>query len=108
AVSLWMQCTPVADAPGSPKLAVVASSLADLQEELTVSASVLRSEQESLHDPRGIFFAHDPAAHGGKIAFLFPGQGSQYPNMLAQTAMAFPTVRQMFDQATHELRDCLE
>ena len=35
----------------------------------------------------------------GKVAFLFPGQGSQYPNMLGQLAMTFPEVREAIDRA---------
>src|SRR5690606_27014795 len=50
----------------------------------------------------------DPAARSGKLAFLFPGQGSQYPNMLAQQAMNFPEVRCMLDQAEGLLADRLE
>src|SRR5262249_2889069 len=52
-------------------------------------------------DPRGIFLG--AAAQPGKIAFLFPGQGSQYPNMLAQLAMIFPEVRQAYDDAERTL-----
>ncbi len=38
-----------------------------------------------------------PEAH--KIAFLFSGQGSQYPGMGADIAMAFPAAREMWDLA---------
>ncbi len=103
AAALWKACPADAD---QAILAVVAASHADLQEKLDVALAALRSSQDALHDPRGIFFAQQPA--GAQIAFLFPGQGSQYPNMLAQIAMAFPVVRQLFDRATHVLNDCLD
>ena len=42
------------------------------------------------------------------MAFLFPGQGSQYPNMLAQVALTFPEVRRVLDRAEATLADRLE
>jgi [acyl-carrier-protein] S-malonyltransferase len=38
-----------------------------------------------------------------KIAFLFPGQGSQYAGMGKSLAEAFPVARQVFDQADEAL-----
>ncbi len=44
---------------------------------------------------QGVFFAS--AATPGKIAILFPGQGSQYPGMLAQLRDRLPRVALWFD-----------
>ena len=38
-----------------------------------------------------------------KIAFIFPGQGSQYPGMGRELAEAFPAARQVFDEADRAL-----
>ncbi len=54
---------------------------------------------ERQHTPQGIHFAEAPLAKEGQIAFLFPGQGSQYVNMLREIALAFPEARASFDQA---------
>jgi polyketide-type polyunsaturated fatty acid synthase PfaA len=35
----------------------------------------------------------------GKVAFLFSGQGSQYPGMGSDLAMAFPAAREVWDRA---------
>ncbi len=95
--------------PELPTLALVAASLEDLKQKLGSALTMLRSGQEHGHDPRGIFFAANPKRQqGDRIAFLFPGQGSQYPNMLAQLAMAFPEVRQSFDEAEAVLAGRLE
>jgi acyl transferase domain-containing protein/NAD(P)H-dependent flavin oxidoreductase YrpB (nitropropane dioxygenase family)/NAD(P)-dependent dehydrogenase (short-subunit alcohol dehydrogenase family)/acyl carrier protein len=92
-----------------PTLAVVATSLDDLKQKLDQAIALMRSGENTAHDPRGIFFAAVPQREDGeRIAFLFPGQGSQYPNMLASLAMVFPEVRQAFDDAEAVLKGKLE
>ena len=46
---------------------------------------------------QGIFRGSGPAA--GKLAFLFPGQGSQYVNMGRDLASRLPEARAVFDEA---------
>ncbi len=38
-----------------------------------------------------------------KTAFIFPGQGSQYPGMGRELAEAFPAARRVFEEADHAL-----
>jgi acyl transferase domain-containing protein/NAD(P)H-dependent flavin oxidoreductase YrpB (nitropropane dioxygenase family)/NADP-dependent 3-hydroxy acid dehydrogenase YdfG len=91
-----------------PTLAVVASSLEDLTEKLTLALETLAAPRDSWADPRGVYFAEKPAAHGGRITFLFPGQGSQYVNMLGQVALTFREVGEVFDRAERCLAGRLE
>jgi len=86
-----------ADNRGSKMLAVVASSLGDLREKLRTARKAITLGKTDLSDPRGIYFSERPLAAGGKTAFLFPGQGSQYVNMMADLAIQYP-----------EFRGCLE
>jgi acyl transferase domain-containing protein len=93
----------------APTLAIVAISLDDLKQKLDTALTMVRSRPEQGHDPRGIYFAAEPRRpEGERIVFLFPGQGSQYPDMLAQLAMVFSEVRQAFDEAEAALADRLE
>ena len=57
--------------------------------------------------PTGCFHAAEPLAVDGRVALLFPGQGSQFPNMFRDLAIEFPEVMAEFDGADKALRDQL-
>ena len=80
-------------------LALVASSPLDLGQMLAMARSELQAGAELILNPQGIYFAAEPLGRGGKVAFLFPGQGSQYPNMLADLVMQFPQMGEPFECA---------
>jgi acyl transferase domain-containing protein/NAD(P)H-dependent flavin oxidoreductase YrpB (nitropropane dioxygenase family)/acyl carrier protein len=71
------------------RLAIVASSLADLGAK-TAAARERRAAQ-------GV---HVVAPIAGDVAFLFPGQGSQKPGMLAELFVAFPELRALLSVAS--------
>jgi len=97
-----------AEGAAQPVLAVIASSHDDLRQKLDDVLAMLRTAELSRHDPRGIYFAERPDRQGAKIAVLFPGQGAQRPDMLAQLAMAFDEVRNSFDRAEQTLDGCFD
>jgi acyl transferase domain-containing protein/NADP-dependent 3-hydroxy acid dehydrogenase YdfG len=88
-------------------LAVVASSPEDLMQKLNWAGEALSNSDSIVHDPRGIYFSEQPLALEGKVAFLFPGQGSQYVNMLSDMVIQFPEIRAMFEQSNCVLEDRL-
>ncbi|HEY7425064.1 MAG TPA: acyltransferase domain-containing protein, partial [Gemmataceae bacterium] len=84
-------------APGGSRLAVVAESTADLQSRLGRAAERLADPRcRHIKDSRGSYFFEEPLHLHGKLALLFPGEGSQYLNMLADLLPHFPEVREHF------------
>ncbi len=81
------------------RLSIVATSVADL-------LMKAKRAHEKLSDPLvkqiretgGIYYTSRPLRPEGKVAFLFPGEGSQYINMLSQLALNFPEARSAFDE----------
>jgi acyl transferase domain-containing protein/phosphopantetheinyl transferase (holo-ACP synthase) len=78
------------------RLAVLAGNVAELAKKLQQAAKKIAEAQSPRWMTRtGLVFSSQPLQ--GKLAFLFPGEGSQYLNMLADLAQQFPEVREWFD-----------
>ena len=79
-------------------LALVAGNAQDLSQKLARASSRLSDPACSkIKEVQGIYFFEQALAQSGRLAFMFPGEGSQYPNMLADLCIHFPVVRQVFD-----------
>lgn len=82
------------DKSTSFKVAVVASSTQDLGSKLQhVLANKLVSSDPTVQVSSNF--------DKGKLAFIMPGLGAAYPNMLADLCMHFPEVREVFDFVDH-------
>jgi acyl transferase domain-containing protein/phosphopantetheinyl transferase len=80
------------------RLAVVALSVDDLRRKLSRALERLRDERcTRIRDVEGIYFFAAPLAREGTVGLVFPGEGSQYVNMLADLCLHFPEVRAVFD-----------
>ncbi|HEX5755430.1 MAG TPA: beta-ketoacyl synthase N-terminal-like domain-containing protein, partial [Arenimonas sp.] len=80
------------------RLAIVASDSAQLQSRLLAAAQrIEQAPDRAFNLPDGSSFGL--GAHSGKLALMFPGQGSQYPGMGADLAMHCPLAREVWDRA---------
>ncbi|TDB88693.1 beta-ketoacyl synthase N-terminal-like domain-containing protein, partial [Actinomadura sp. 7K534] len=69
---------------GPVQAAFAATGLDDLRRKLTLAAE--------FQPAPGVFI---PSGEAGQVAFLFPGQGSERPNMLADLFVAFPRLQRL-------------
>ena len=73
-------------ASGGYRLGFVAETRDQLVELLEKASAFVESDATTA--PDGVFYSDAPAlSNGGKLAFLFSGQGAQYPDMHRQTAL---------------------
>ena len=84
--------------PDAPvRLGFVAATLAEAEEKITAALAFLEG---GVALPKGVHFTEAPALQGdAKLAFVFSGQGSQYPDMLRQTALMAPEMMNRLDRA---------
>jgi acyl transferase domain-containing protein len=80
---------------GPARLAILAADMADFDRKTATLKAKLPGHTGSMQTRNGIYY--EPAPLGGKVAFLFPGEMGQYPDMMKDAAMAFPVVRHWFD-----------
>ena len=82
---------------GPAALAVVATSAEDLGKKLRKAADRLVDPNcRHIRDASGIYYTADPLHGPGALALLFPGEGAQYPGMLADLCAEFPEVDETF------------
>ncbi|MCP4674508.1 MAG: 3-oxoacyl-ACP reductase, partial [Deltaproteobacteria bacterium] len=86
------------DSSASMRLALIAEDKETLKSLFVTALGKIRSApHKSLSVPGKIYYESQAAKE--KIAFLFSGQGSQYPNMGAGLAMSFSAARRPWDLA---------
>ena len=100
AYTLWRQNE------GPARLALVADDAENLLKKLTTATKRLQeSERTQIKDRGGMFYFENQLAAKGSIAFIFPGEGSQYVNMFRDLCLDFPEVRSCFDVLDRAFRD---
>lgn len=80
------------------RAALIVKSREDILLKLSALAEELSKRSARLDgNLTGIYYRNPDSATQGKLAFLLPGLGSAYTNMLADLCAQFPMVREVFD-----------
>jgi acyl transferase domain-containing protein len=84
--------------PAEHRLAVIAEGSDDLCRKLRYAAQKLQpGDCKKIKDVKGIYYFAAPLGAQAKMAFMFPGEGSPYANMLLDLCLVFPEVRAVFE-----------
>lgn len=113
------QCVAKAQHIGSDVLAHARADVPARQSRLAFLANTLDEAQEKIAEAgrkkpkilaaQGIFLNEGtPLRQTGKIAFMFPGQGSQYVGMFRDLAATYPIVAETFREAEEILEPLIE
>lgn len=81
------------------KVAVVANSVSDLKEKLEIALRRIDTGKNTIFFNKGVYIGTEQCPVPGRLVFLFPGEGSQYPDMLRNLTLHFPICRSAFDDA---------
>ena len=88
------------------RIGLVVRSLGDLTARLEAAlAKLVDPACRSIRDARGTYYWDRPEGQAPRLAFLFPGEGSQYPGMMADLCPHFPEVRALFDTSDRIARE---
>jgi phosphopantetheine--protein transferase-like protein len=85
-------------------IAVVAASVTDLRDRLILAHKKLADNAGRIRDKNGSYFFRDRLCPRGRIAFLFPGAVSFYPDMLRDLCLTFEDCRTVFDELEEALQ----
>lgn len=88
------------------RIAIVATSVSDLLEKLELARRRLASGNHRNAFTKGVYIGTDMCPAPGRTVFLFPGEGSQYPDMLRDLTLHFPACRAAFDAADTTIASC--
>lgn len=86
-------------------LSIVAENLQQLQGALELVVTHIESPAHTPLPPH-IQLAWNIPTDNPQVAFLFPGQGAQYPNMVREATLYFSEIRESLELADCQLRQC--
>lgn len=97
----------VSSVPQACRLAVVASTVSELREQLHFF--IAHSESgKSLEHPTGLFYSEADPVGPEQVCFVFPGQGSQQTNMLQSLVIRHQKTSEIYQTANQVVADSLD
>ncbi|MGO9242759.1 MAG: beta-ketoacyl synthase N-terminal-like domain-containing protein [Bryobacteraceae bacterium] len=97
-----------ANREAGPVLSLVVRGKEQLASHLKKALELLASpERDEITAAQGIYFREQPLPPDTGVAFLFPGQGAQYPGMLSGVAQAFPYIEPVVQRVDAVVRSNL-
>ncbi len=88
------------------RAAIVAANLEELAQKIDrVKERLANPECRQIRERAGLYYFDSHELQTGKVAATFPGEGSQYLNMLGDLCLHFPEVRRAFDVAEGAVND---
>ncbi len=81
------------------RVSICASSMNRLKDKFQLLEKYIKEDklnEISLLNPKGIYFGKGERVNSSQVAFMFPGQASQYPNMLKELYETYPSVRSFY------------
>jgi malonyl CoA-acyl carrier protein transacylase len=103
------QAPSVADLQARERLAIDYGNADELAKRSAKAVSALETDAASVWKPlasQGVYRGSGSSA--GKVAFMFPGQGSQYANMLRELCDLDPVVAETFGEADEVMTPLLD
>jgi acyl transferase domain-containing protein/NAD(P)H-dependent flavin oxidoreductase YrpB (nitropropane dioxygenase family) len=110
AAALWndeSQRSRLAGGQANCRLAVVANSVADLGQKLKTAFEQI-SKSNKVESGAGFYYSDSPAFQPEEVCVLFPGQGSQAPNMLRELVLGHPELHPLFEAADTAVQEILD
>lgn len=84
----------------NPRIGFVSDSISEAKKNLEDSLTLLNKQPDAdaWDHPRGIIYRSAGIGEEEKVVALFPGQGSQYLNMVKDVTINFPSLREGFEE----------
>jgi acyl transferase domain-containing protein len=79
-------------------VAIVAATFSDLCDRVTLAHRKLSDKAGRIRDKSGTYYFREPLCPKGRVAFIFPGVMSFYPDMLRDINLVFDDCRAAFDE----------
>lgn len=84
------------------RISICASSMEQLKDKLAIIEEYIREDKlKDVHllSLKGIYIGKGSKIESSQIALMFPGQASQYPNMLKELHDSYPVVKSFYQKA---------